>query len=302
MPNLLPLLLITTIWCSAFVAAFTPTILMKSDSLPLTYLSYLSVPIIFVFTFITVAGLLSRLAQRGIVAGTFPREAFHKVYFLRRVFGICWTQVYYFKPLYAIALGIPALKTYLLRIFGYKYNTQFIVYPDTWIRDLPVLKFGQGVYLSNRATIGTNICLKSGDILVDSIEVDDKGLVGHLAVLAPGVKIGKGVEVGVSATIAIRTKLLDQSKINPCCMINHAVVVGENTQIGTMSYVGMKSILGPNLTVPAGANIPAGSVINTQTEMDSYYHSETKKLDDHVIKLRALFEESNVHEFKTFSK
>jgi carbonic anhydrase/acetyltransferase-like protein (isoleucine patch superfamily) len=302
MPNILPLFLISTIWCLAFIAAFTPVIIFKSNSLPLTYLTYLSVPVIFVFTFITVAGLLSRFAQRGIVTGTFPRVALHKIYFLRRVFGTCWTQVFYFKPVYAIALGIPGLKTYLFRIFGYKHSTQFVVYPDTWIRDLPVLKFGQGVYLSNRATIGTNICLKSGDILVDSIEVDDKGLVGHLAILAPGVKIGKGVEVGVSATIAIRTKLLDQSKINPCCMINHGVVVGENTQIGTMSYVGLKSVLGANLNIPAGANIPAGSVINSQQEMDSYFHSETKKLEDHAIKMRALFEESHAHEFKTFSK
>jgi carbonic anhydrase/acetyltransferase-like protein (isoleucine patch superfamily) len=302
MPNLLPLFLIATIWCLSFIAAVTPIILIKSDSLALTYLSYFSVPVIFVFMFITIAGGLSRFAQRGIVTGTFPREALHKIYFLRRVFGICWTQVFYFKPLYAIALGIPVLKTYLFRIFGYKHSTQFIVYPDTWIRDLPVLKFGNGVYLSNRATIGTNICLKSGDILVDSIQVDEKGLVGHLAILAPGVKIGKAVEVGVSATIGIRTKLLDQAKVNPCCMVNHAVVVGENTQVGTMSYVGLKSVLGANLNVPAGANIPAGSVINTQAEMDSYYHSETKKLDDHVIKLRALFEESNVHEFKTVSK
>lgn len=299
MANLLPFLLISTIWIGTLLTSLTPIIITDSATIFEKYLTLAIAPLIFVFTFITLAALLSRWAQKGIIKGVFPREPFHKVYFLRRIYGTCWTQVFYFKPLYAISLSIPWLKKYLFRAFGYKHSTNFIVYPDTWIRDLPVLKIGDGAYLSNRATIGTNICLSDGNILVDGIEIEEKGLVGHLAVLAPGSKIGKNVEVGVSTTIAIRTKLNDGSKINPCCMINHGAVIGEETRVGTMSYIGVKTIIGAKLNVPAGANIPAGAIINTQKEVEKYFHSETQKIEEHVSNLRELFQETAKHGFKT---
>lgn len=298
MLNTLPFLLISSIWCLSFLVSVSPIIWGHGGSIVEMYLYFTLVPILFVFSFIIFAGILSQFGKKGIVSGTFPREPFHKIYLQRRIYGACWTQLFYFKPLYAIALSIPMLKVFMLRIFGYKHSTQFTVYPDTWIRDLPVLNIGKGAYLSNRATIGTNICLSDGNILVDSIEIDEKGLVGHLAVLAPGVKIGRQVEVGVSATIAIRTRLSDNCKINPCCMINHAVTVGENTRIGTMTYVGLKSVIGPNLDIPAGANIPAGSIIQTQEEMDKFFHSETEKLNEHVVKLKQMIQEDDKYELK----
>lgn len=297
--NLLPLFLTTVIWCGAFLIAFSPILLFYSSKIYLNYLYLALTPILFLFFFISIAAGLSRWAHRGIICGTFPREPFHEVYFLRRIYGACWTQVYYFKPLYAVALSIPFLKKYLFRSFGYKHNCNFTVYPDTWIRDLPVLNIGDGAYLSNRATIGTNICLADGKILVDSVEVREKGLVGHLAVLAPGAMIGKNVEVGVSAVIAIRTKLNENSKVNPCCMINHGTVVGEFTRIGTMSYIGVKSVLGTNLNIPAGANIPAGSILNTQEEVDKVFNTETQQIEKHVSILKDKFHWTIDNELKT---
>lgn len=298
MKNVLPILLITIVWCGAFLTAITPALVTHSSSLLENYLYFSVAPILFAFTFITLAAGLSLVAQRKIIRGVFPRKPFDKIYFFRRIYGTCWTQVFYFKPLYAIALSIPWFKKYMFRFFGYRHSTNFVVYPDTWIRDLPVLKIGEGAYLSNRATIGTNICLSDGNILVDAVEIDEKGLVGHLAILAPGAKIGKRVEVGVSATIAIRTQLNDGCKIHPCCMINHGAVVGEETKVGTMSYIGVKAIVGPNLNIPAGANISAGSIINTQEDMDKFFHSETKKMEDHSSNLRELFKDTVKHELK----
>jgi hypothetical protein len=48
------------------------------------------------------------------------------------------------------------------RLFGYRGSMKFTVYPDTWIRDLPLLMFGEGAYVSNRATLRTNIVLSNG--------------------------------------------------------------------------------------------------------------------------------------------
>jgi hypothetical protein len=77
----------------------------------------------------------------------------------------------------------------VFRLFGYRGSMNFTIYPDTWIRDLPLLKFEDGVYVSNRATLGTNMVLSNGFLLVGEITLRAKALVGHLAMLAPGVTL-----------------------------------------------------------------------------------------------------------------
>ncbi len=101
------------------------------------------------------------------------------------------------------------------RLFGYRGQMDFTVYPDTWIRDLPLLKFGKAAYLANRSTIGTNMALSNGKILVDTIEVGENATVGHLTMLAPGVSVGANSEVGAGCEIGIRVRIGSESLIQP---------------------------------------------------------------------------------------
>ncbi|MDQ3230189.1 MAG: hypothetical protein M3Q07_00065, partial [Pseudobdellovibrionaceae bacterium] len=164
-------------------------------------------------------------------------------------------------------------------------STSFVVYPDTWLRDLPVLSIGKDAYLANRSTIGTNICLNDNTIMVDSIQIKDRGLVGHLSVLAPGCKIEEGAEVGVVTSIGLRSWIGPQVSIKPNCLINHGCSLEEGCEIGTRSYIGLRVRVGKGVKVPAGANIPEGAVILNQTDMDRYFSSETKMLQDFAANL-----------------
>ena len=147
-------------------------------------------PLLYAILYVGIAGLLSLPHHKAIVPGVFPVDLSDPVYSRRKLYGLCWTSVYYFTPIYFLFLSIPFLKKILFRLFGYRGGLDFTVYPDTWIRDLPLLNFGRGAYLSNRATIGTNIILTNGHILVDGITVDEGGLVGHGA-RGPRWKKGK---------------------------------------------------------------------------------------------------------------
>jgi len=135
--------------------------------------------------FVVVAGLLSLPHQFAVKPGKFRRDVSDPRYFHRRLYGLCWTAVYYNKPVYFLCLSIPSLKWLMFRIFGYRGSMDFTVYPDTWIRDLPLLTFEPGAYVSNRATLGTNIVLSNGFLLVNAITLGSNSLVGHLAMLAP---------------------------------------------------------------------------------------------------------------------
>jgi carbonic anhydrase/acetyltransferase-like protein (isoleucine patch superfamily) len=235
-------------------------------------------PVIFAAAFVAVAGTLSLPFQRAIVRGKFPRDLKHPVYGPRRLYGLCWTAVFYFSPLYYAILAVPSLKTATLRLFGYRGPTDFTVYPDTWVRDLPILHVGSGAYLSNKSTIGTNICLKNGAILVDDITAEQGAMVGHLAMIAPGAWLGRDAEIGVGSAIGIRARIGERAKIGGCCAINHGAEIGAGVDVATHCYVGIKAVVRDGVKLPGGANIPAGAVIGSQEDVQRYLSSETELL------------------------
>jgi len=279
MANLIPLCIISAIWLGSIIASSIPYILIDSDSKIINVLTLLLGIIIFVVSSSLIAGVISLIGREGIKRGKFPRNLDHPIYCKRRVYGTAWTQLFYFKPLYSIIISIPLLRTMVFRLFGYKASMDITVYPDTWIRDLPLLKFSPGTYLSNRATIGSNICLNDGTILVDGITTGESAMIGHLVMVAPGAKIGSKSEIGVGTAVGIRNRIGIGTIIKPTCALNHGVVIGDNCDIGPHSYLGLKTIIGNNVVIPAGSNIPNGSTITNQEEANNFYSSETIKLD-----------------------
>ena len=279
MPNLLPFLIVSTIWCGSFVCAALPFIFLNQFGTGATIASVAMFPAIFIVSFALIAGGVSRVAKKGIQRGKFPREAMHPVYLMRRIYGAAWTQLYYFKPVYAVVLAIPVLKKVVFWLYGFQGSTDFVVYPDTWIRDLPILNVGKGCYLSNRATLGTNLCLSNGRILVDAIRLSDKVLIGHLAKVAPGFRADASAEIGVDSSIGIRVRMGEHSNIKPVVTLNHGSVLGIRAEVGTRSYVGLKAKIGDGVAIPSGANVPDGSSFMTQAEWTQYYESETAMLE-----------------------
>lgn len=281
MVSLLLPVLVFAIFSIPMLVAFGPVLALEPMWLKLSWLG-LS-PFAYVFLYVTIAGLLCNLGKKAIVRGTFPRDLKHKVYGPRRLYGICWTSIYYFTPVYFACLSFPKLRGYLFRLFGYKGSNDITIYPDVWLRDLPMLNFEDKVYVANRTTVGTNVCLSDGSIIVDRISLGKGALVGHMSVLGPGIKLEENVELGVRAGLGIRVRLQKGAKVGPCVSIHHGASVGENAEIGVCSFIGLRARIGANIKVPGGANIPAGAEINTQEEMNSYLSSETKLLTEQRI-------------------
>ena len=74
---------------------------------------------------------------------------------------MCWTSLYYCAPAYYLCLSLRPLKALAFRLLGHRGSLDFKVDPDTWIRDLPLRDLGPGAYVSNRATLGTNMVLSN---------------------------------------------------------------------------------------------------------------------------------------------
>jgi carbonic anhydrase/acetyltransferase-like protein (isoleucine patch superfamily) len=211
---------------------------------------------IYPFLFILSAGLFCLPFRSGIISGRFPRKSENPVYAKRKLYGACWTCVYYCKPVFFLALHIPLLKRMMFRLFGYKGGMEFTLYPDTWIRDLALLQLGKGAYISNRATLGTNICHIDKTISVGRIEIGENSVVGHMAMIAHGTRIGNDSEVGVGTGIGIRVYIGNHVSIGPMCTINHFARIGNNVRIGTSSYIGSGAVIADNTTIKSGTHIP----------------------------------------------
>jgi carbonic anhydrase/acetyltransferase-like protein (isoleucine patch superfamily) len=236
---------------------------------PWIWPALLIAPLLYTVCFVLTAGILSLPFRSGIIAGRFPRNLRHPVYRKRRLYGLCWTSVYYFKPLYYLCLSTPWLKWLLFRLFGYKGSMDFTIYPDTWIRDLPLLSFGEGTYISNRVTLGTNLALSNGQILVDKITCGRESLVGHLALIGLGTEIGEAAEIGMRCEIGIRCKIGRGALVQPTSGLNHHCTLGENVVIGSRSHLELGAQVGAGVRIPAGSFVPGRAKILVQSDANA---------------------------------
>lgn len=223
----------------------------------------LAAPMMFSIVFCLIAGILSMPHHKGIIVGKFPRDVAHPVYFDRRMYGLCWTSLFYFKPVYYLCLTVPVLKIMTFRLFGYKGQMEFTIYADTWIRDLPVLNFGKGAYIANRATLGTNLALPTGEIMVGRVSVGSNSLVGHLTAIACDSSLGERSEIGACAAVGYKSSIGDDVRVAGRCVIEHGVNIGDGCRIGTHSYVGSASRVANDVNILPGSNIPPRSKISS---------------------------------------
>jgi hypothetical protein len=165
--HLTAFLLQIVIYGMPLVAVALP--LIFSPALWFTLLWLAISPMLYAILFGVVAGICSLPWQRGIIKGIFPRDVRFPVYAMRKLYGTCWTAVYYFKPVYTIILNIAVFKGLVLRLFGYRGSLNIALYPDAWIRDLPLLRIEDGVYISNLCALGTNVSLLAGGTMVGNV-------------------------------------------------------------------------------------------------------------------------------------
>lgn len=243
---------ITLIFGTPIMVAVVLLAVASGHGLVTLSISALVLPWLLAITCAGMSGALSIPHHKGIIKGTFPKDTGHPIYFHRRLYGLCWTSLYYNKPLYWLCLSCQPLKTLVFRLYGYRGSIEFTIYPDSWIRDLPLLNIGHGAYIANRATLGTNVVKPDGTIMVDSIIIGKRTVIGHLCVLAPGNVLGDGVEVGASATFGYRNQIGAKSKIGAKSTIEHGVKIGENCDIQNCSRIASASRIGDNARLPFG--------------------------------------------------
>jgi len=239
-----------------------------------------------IILFVTIAGLFSIPAQKAIIRGKFSREAKDKFFFWHKIYTICWSQVFFCKPVYFVCLKVPVLRKLLFKIFGYRGDsTNFLIDHHTWIRDLPVISIGKNVEISSGVTLGTNVSLSAGHFLVDQIKIGKKSFIGSEAVIAPGNLLADEVKIAKECTLGIRCWIDQKSSIEQGSVLSHGVIVGAEADIGTSSYVGLKAKIGTSVKIPSGSNIPSGTIVSSSEEALELYALQSVQLKNFVASL-----------------
>lgn len=229
----------------------------------------LAVPVVYVLSYVLVAGTLSLPFQKAIVKGIFPRDSRFPVYAMRRCYGICWTSIYY-SPIYNVVLSYAPLRWLVFRLFGYRGSNNINLYPDSWIRDLPLLRIEEGAYISNRCSLGSNISLIQGLTMVGNITIKKGAMIGAHGKVGLGATVGERTEFGIECITGLHVKIGNDSIIGSCTELSHYSKVGNNTKIGIGCYIGTSAVIGDNITIPNKTFIPDKALVLTQEDVEKY--------------------------------
>lgn len=280
--NVLPIVILST---GFLIVAFPLISFDMGNTLKLLYI--LCAPLLYLLTVVSLSALVSLPFQRGIVSGLFPRNLENNVYLARRVYGVCLNTIMNFSLIYGLILQVSYLKKLFFYFFGYRGHMNFTAYQDTWVRDLKLLTFGDGAYLGNQSTLGTNICTTDGKILVGRIKVLDNSQIGRLCVMGAGARIGSHCETAVRTMIGIRTRLQNNVKIAGNTAISHAVSLAEGVEIGENCYLGPKCEIGESVKIPPLSYLESGTIINNQEEADNFDTMSISHMKNHLNLLTA---------------
>jgi len=243
---------------------------MHSPALWFTIVWLMIAPVVYAFLFALTAGMCSLPWQRGIIKGVFPRDVRFPIYAMRKLYGTCWTAVYYFKPIYTIILNVSLFKAIVFRLFGYRGSLNIALYPDAWIRDLPLLRIEEGVYISNLCALGSNVSLIAGATMVGNITIKKGALVGAVSKIGLGTTVGEQTEISIEVITGLHVKIGNENFIGARTEISHYAKIGNNNQIGVSCFIGTSAVIGDNLNIPNNTRIPDKAQVYTQADVLKY--------------------------------
>lgn len=150
-----------------------------------------------------------------------------------------------------------SLKDFFFRTFGYKGNLNFTIYPDAWIRDLPLWDIGENCYLGDGILMGTNIVRQDQQVLsVGSIKIGDNTIFNQKCAVGFNLEIGKNCAIGYNCTVGVKGKVGDNTTIGEYSFIGHGTKVGSNVTIGQYCYIGNMSQIEDGVCIENATKIP----------------------------------------------
>ena len=215
-----------------------------------------------------------QVALPHIKAGRIPRDPNYTVYQHR----LCYTQAlrpYLYHPaLLQVIFSDADLKTLFFRTFGYRGPMDFTIYPNVWLRDLPLLYLGQRVYLGDGLLLGTNqVSIDQSYLSVGPITIGDHTVLDQQVAIGYHTHIGQACHLGFRTGLGIHCAVGDGTRVEESVVIGHGVKIGTGVTVQQRAHIGNMSLIDDGLTVASSQVIPPFSHVTAE----GVYHRRSRE-------------------------
>jgi len=196
-------------------------------------------------------------AVESIRPGRVRRDVQDPEYRLRSRYTASLRRFMYNPALLEVVFAEAELKTLFFRTFGYKGQTEFTVYPNAWLRDLPLLDLGQRCYLGDGIILGTNqVAVDQQYLVVDRISIGATTVFDQHCMVGYGSRVGSGCVIGARVMIGMKTRIGDAVLVRPASGVGHHCRLGNRVRIGHDVMVGAFSVVEDDVIVSDYSRIP----------------------------------------------
>ena len=205
---------------------------------------------------------------KSIQTGKFPRDISNAIYSDRLYYTnklrFFLSEIHLMNQIFSN----QGLKSLFFQTFGYEKNVNFTIYPNTWLRDLPLLDIGENVYLGDHLILGTNrITPDQKEVIVAPITIGDNTIFDQSCAIGCGSNIGKNTQVAFNVAISSKCKIGSNVIIGSQTGISHCVRIGSDVTIGDACKIGQFAIIEDGAKVPDFTQIPAFTTFTINGEM-----------------------------------
>jgi len=202
---------------------------------------------------------------RSIRPGKVRRDGSDPVYEARREYTRRLRRFVYDPAAMNTILTSPELKERFFRTFGYTGSLDFTIYPNAWLRDLPLLDIGAGAYLADGIVLGTNqVTRDQSELRVGPIGIGARTIFDQRCMVGLGATIGADCVIGIQSLVGLGSTIGDGTTVSGNTRICHYARIGRGVTLGYDVFVGLGAEVADGVVVPDCARIPAHARVTAE--------------------------------------
>ena len=222
----------------------------------------------------------------NIKAGKFTRNKDEKDYSDRIVYTQELRNYIYNPAVLNVVFGCQELKEKFFKVFGYKGDVDFTIYPKCWLRDLPLLDIGKKVYLGDNILLGTNqVTPDQKTLVVGAIKIGDDCIFNQGCTVGGKTTIGRNGVIGFEVGIGFNNKIGDNVRIGERSTMGHGNQIGNNVIVGFMCKIGHFCIIEDDVNLEEMPDIPSYSRVTKEGIFSRRKRANAKKSSTKTIAL-----------------
>lgn len=197
-------------------------------------------------------------AVKNIKPGQFERDSDSEDYRSRLIYTKQLRLFVYNPMIMNEILSDEEFKTLFFRTFGYEGNLQFTMYPNAWLRDLPLLNIGSDVYFGDGILLGTNqVSPDQRVIRVGTINIGSRSVFDQQCKIGYNTIIGNDCLFGIQCAVGIKSKIGTNVHLGGMTNVDHGTTIGDNVRIGSQSQIGSFCVIDEGVELPEFTRVPS---------------------------------------------